>query len=266
MSLKDNLLRPEFSRDREELLNYRLLYEIKKHGLASGVDYELFPPVIDKNGYDLLIKHGRNMKAFQLKTVAKSAKTSYWNINKKFLRPDNLRDGSLILSNFSADLAGLGGGVIIMEYDFDTNSELKLEYYYFDYQILYFFQKGLFRWSINNASYCELVTSIFEEGKKPFKLQKSLLYKTNGIRDLLTISRIEPLNCDLTKENTETWTFGILNFGTGIQSMTIHRNGLQRQLEIYDTSLIRKKMIVGDRVFESSNKTNAHQKNKQILI
>lgn len=249
MSLKDNLLKPEFSRDREELINYKFLYELKKHGLTSGVDYELFPPVIDKNGYDLIIKHGRNLKAFQLKTVAKTAKTKSWEINKKFLRPDSLRDGSIIVSNFSADLAGLGGGVIVIEYEIDENSELKFDYYYFDYQILYFFQQRLFNWAIKNQTYYDVVTSLFEENRNPFMLKRSLLYKTTGIKDLLTISRIEPVKFDLTRENTEAWTFNIINSGLGIVSIDIKRNNRVRNLEIRRLKAIVGYWSVGDRIF-----------------
>lgn len=254
MSLKNNLLRPEFSRDREELINYRLFYEIKKHGLSSGVDYELFPPIIDKNGYDLLVKHGRNLKAFQIKTVAKTSKTSWWAINKRFIKPDNLPDGGLIIGNFSADLAGLGGGVIVVEYDLDSESELKLEYYYFDYQTLYFFQKGLFKWRLKGESYYDIVANLFSEDTQVFKLKKSLLYHTNGIKDLLTISRIEPLNYDLTRENTEAWTFGITNSTTNTKNVQIEINGRGRVLNIYDTGLVRKELTVGDRTFKGINK------------
>lgn len=251
MSLRENLLKPEFSRDREELINYRLFYEIKKHGLASGVDYELFPPVIDKNGYDLLIKHGRNVKAFQIKTVAKTAKTSWWAINKKFLRPDNLRDGGLIINDFKAGLDGLGGGVIVVEYEVDDNEELKLEYYYFDYQILYFFQKGLFKWRIKNGSYSDVVASLFDETSKVFKLNRGLLYKTEGIKDLLTISRIEPLNKSLTKENSEAWTFNIINYHTITKTVPVKLNGKVYMLDVADVGEIRKKIIIGDRVIEA---------------
>ena len=256
MSLKDNLLKPEFSRDREELINYRLFYEIKKHGLASGVDYELFPPIIDKNGYDLLVKHGRNIKAFQIKTVAKTSKTSHWAINKKFLRPDNLKDGGLLLSNFSAGLDGLGGGVIVIEYDVDANSELKLEYYYFDYQVLYFFQKRIFKWGIKTKSYSGVVADLFNDSPKRFKLQKSLLYKTDGIKDLLTISRLEPLKDSLTKENIGAWTFPITNISTkaNIIKEAVEVEGSLVTLEVYDSNWIRKEIIIGERTIKTVNK------------
>lgn len=248
MSLKENLLKPEFSRDREELINYRLFYEIKKHGLASGVDYELFPPIIDKNGYDLLVKHGRNLKAFQIKTVAKTAKTGWWGINKKFLRPNNLRDGGMILSNFTANMAGLGGGVIVVEYEVDENSELNLEYYYFDFQILYFFQKRLFKWKLKKENYYEVAASLMDDEGSVFRLKRSLLYKTNGIKDLLTISRVEPIIEDLTRENTDAWTFNIINNAIDSINIEINSNGTTKMLNLYSMG-IRECLRVGDRKF-----------------
>lgn len=203
--LAKNLKNPFFSKDREELMNYGLLYNLKKEGLLQNIDFELLEPVIDKNGYDLLIKYKDFMKTFQIKCSEKGS-TKRWKINKKFFRPRQLRELSQIVQNSSANFTGQGGGVILIEYEVRTNSIIPT-YYYCDYSTLVFYRQKRRKWRSKRSSYQNFIAEIHEDKKSIFYLSKSHFIKCPTPLDLLFLSRALPINDTLNANNPNDWLF-----------------------------------------------------------
>lgn len=204
MTLADILKNPYFLKDREELFNYQLFYEFKKVGLENKIDLELLEPIIDKNGYDLLIKYRNSSKAIQLKCAERNG-TSRWKINKQFFRPISLLEANTILPEGNASHIGLGGGVTLIEYFINGNNTVEVKYYYTDFVCISFFLRRLRDWPLQE-SFTDFIQSIFDDKneKRKFYLPKSLFFEVS-IEQLLFLSRILP-QTDSSK-NTDSWFF-----------------------------------------------------------
>lgn len=201
MSLAKILKNPFFLKDREELLNYQLYYEIKKIGLENNVDFELLEPIIDKNGYDLLIKFRNFSKPIQIKCAERNG-TQSWKINKHFFRPSTLKDAATILNIYNAGHIGLGGGVIIIEYFVNDNGEVDIKYFYSDFVYLSFYQRNVRPWLLQ-SNYVDYISNIFDDSERKFNLPKSL-FKEITIEQFLYLARIFPTTQNLS--NVDLWT------------------------------------------------------------
>lgn len=202
MSLAEILKNPFFLKDREELLNYQLYYEIKKVGLESKIDFELLEPIIDKNGYDLLVKFRNVSKAIQLKCAERDG-TSSWDINKYFFRPTSLKEADTILNPGNAAHIGLGGGIIVIEYFVKEDNEVEIKYFYTDFVCISFFLRNLREWPLN-MNFPDFITKIFDDKKRKFALPKSLFFEVT-IEQFLYLSRLLPMSNSL--QNTNSWFF-----------------------------------------------------------
>jgi hypothetical protein len=238
--LAKNLKNPFFSKDREELMNYGLLYSIKKAGLLQNIDFELLEPVIDKNGYDLLIKYKDFMKTFQIKCTEKGA-TKSWKINKRFFRPRTLRESSQIISNNKADFTGLGGGVILIEYSATENS-IKPSYYYCDYSTLVFYRQKRRRWKSRRRTYHDFIAGIHNDSKSFFSLSKSHFIKCSTTLDLLLLSRVLPINETLNENGLHDWLSEYMPqdqeraIEKTFTTKSIECSGISMDIDIFDTT------------------------------
>lgn len=184
------------------MLNYQLFFEIKKVGLENDVDFELLEPVIDKNGYDILIKHHKFCKPIQLKCAERNG-TQSWKINKRFFRPADLIEAKTVIFNPNASHIGLGGGVILIEYFVNEDNNFEIKYFYSDFVYLSFFQRSVKSWNLQ-SNYCDFISGIFDDTKRKISLPKSLFVEVS-IQELLYLSRILPVSNDL--NNLNTWLF-----------------------------------------------------------
>lgn len=204
MNLAEIVKNPYYLKDREELFNYQLFYEIKKKGLENKIDFELLEPIIDKNGYDLLIKYRNNSKAIQLKCAERDGASS-WKINRNFFKPNSLREASTIITDANASHIGLGGGIILIEYYITDQNDVNIKYYYTDFVCISFFLRQRRDWTLQK-SFPEFIKSIYDESdeKRKFSIPKSLFFEVN-IEQMLYLSRILPQTDSL--KNTDTWFF-----------------------------------------------------------
>ncbi|GGG38692.1 hypothetical protein GCM10011344_44510 [Dokdonia pacifica] len=204
MNLSEIVKNPYYLKDREELFNYQLFYEIKKTGLENKIDFELLEPIIDKNGYDLLIKYRNHSKAIQLKSAERNG-TSSWKINKKFFKPITLLEASTIIPNSNASHIGLGGGIILIEYFITVENKVEIKYYYTDFVCISFFLRKRKEWPLQK-SLPEFIKDIYEEGngKHKFSIPKSLFFEVN-IEQMLYLARILPVTDSL--KNPGSWFF-----------------------------------------------------------
>lgn len=118
----------------EELLNYRLLFDMKL--AAARNDYHLltYYSDVDHDGFDVIFDDRIMVRKVQLKTFAKASRTSQWQIHRAVLRPTH--DTWLALGFFHPGLirhtdVGVEGGVVLIEYD-PNNNDLPVTYYYTD--------------------------------------------------------------------------------------------------------------------------------------
>ena len=208
MNLSEIIKNPYYLKDREELFNYQLFYEIKKKGLENKIDFELLEPIIDKNGYDLLIKYRNNSKAIQLKCAERNG-TSNWKINKKFFKPLTLLEAGTIIPNANASHIGLGGGIILIEYFITDKDKVEIKYYYTDFVCISFFLRKRKEWPLQK-SFPEFIKDIYEEGnsKRKFSIPKSLFFEVN-IEQMLYLARILPVTESL--KNPGSWFFSYPN-------------------------------------------------------
>lgn len=204
MKLEETLNNPFFSKDREELLNYRLFYHLKLEGLKNGYDFELLEPVIDKNGYDLLLKYHNYTKAFQIKSKSKTGAKG-WKINKNFLRPSILQEGEKIISDFKAEFCGLSGGIILLDFKSNNDVKINLSIEYFDVGCLVKYLKGELNWKINKRSYKNFVKELFDDSSNLIYIPKSLFIKLKNINELLDLSRVYPIEKTPNLNNRQTW-------------------------------------------------------------
>lgn len=204
MNLAEIVKNPYYLKDREELFNYQLFFEIKKKGLENKIDFELLEPIIDKNGYDLLIKYRNSNKAIQLKCAERDG-TSSWKINRKFFKPISLLEANTIIPESNASHIGLGGGVILIEYYITEQDNVKIRYFYTDFVCISFFLRKRKEWKLQK-SFPEFIKTIFDESdaEGKFSIPKSLFFEVT-IEQMLYLSRILPQTDSL--KNTNTWFY-----------------------------------------------------------
>ena len=123
---------------REELLNYRLLFDMKL--AAANHDYHLqtYYSDVDHDGFDIIFDDRHTVRKVQLKTVSHSATTKSWEIHRSVLRPT--RDNWERLGFFHKGPAhetecGVEGGVILMRFD-GSNPALPVAYEYTDIYVI----------------------------------------------------------------------------------------------------------------------------------
>jgi hypothetical protein len=201
--LKENLSHPRFSKDKEEIFNFKLFYDLKICCLKQGIDLEISQPAIDNKGYDLILSYyheNRNrLKRFQLKTVEMDSTTKIWQINKKFFRPSEIQDASVILRNANIEYCGNDGGVILIEYKADEEKILHAKYYYTDFLVTTLFHRGLIK-SRNNM--VEFYRKLFDDSDQKIDINKSYFLEVN-IEELLTLSRFYPYGV----KGMDSWVF-----------------------------------------------------------
>jgi hypothetical protein len=123
---------------REELLNYKLLFDIKL--AAARHDYHLLTYFcdVDHDGFDIIFDDHYTVRKVQLKTVETNATTQSWPIHRSILRP--IRENWERLGFFHKGMAyltdcGVEGGVILMEFD-ANKPECPVSYFYTDIYII----------------------------------------------------------------------------------------------------------------------------------
>jgi len=125
----------------ESLFFDRLSYDLKLSAVKAEIELAIFRPEVDIRGYDVIIDDADWQRPFQLKTVAKSSGTKSWKINKRLLRPTHLFAEKLGFEH-SPTGVGLGGGVILTEFDIDKKGG-KFRYFYTDIFIVLAFYEHL---------------------------------------------------------------------------------------------------------------------------
>lgn len=126
---------------REELINNKLLYDIKRAAALRGYHLKTYPARVDIEGFDLIIDDDDLLRKIQIKTTL-DATTKSWEIHRIMLRPNH---------SVFADYQFYGGvgcpknhsGVLLLNVLVDAKNEIRLEYYYTDINILLALEIGV---------------------------------------------------------------------------------------------------------------------------
>lgn len=133
MPANEFLNAPAHSHAKEELFNYRLLYDMKLAAADRGYHLLTYYSDVDHDGFDIIFDDRDTLKKVQLKTVRRGAATNSWDIHKHLLRP-TLRNWEVFGYDFVAS-PGVEGGVVLMEYEVGAQSTA-VDYYYTDLYVI----------------------------------------------------------------------------------------------------------------------------------
>lgn len=150
MGLNRFLSQSEQSHAREEILNNRLLFDLKLAAGSCGYHLQNYYSDVDHDGFDLILDDGVNIRKIQMKSVGSNATTSKWEINRGLLRPaaSNLESLGFQLKSPHFDGGrvcwGAEGGVILITYEVDKNNVV-VEYRYTDIYIITAISLGILK-------------------------------------------------------------------------------------------------------------------------
>jgi hypothetical protein len=129
---------PEFSTEREKMMEHWICYKIYEACFARSIRPLIYTTEYDRGGFDLAVGIGTTIREFQLKVLAHRGKTPGWDISYSLLWPkiDDL-EAYGILPEGNAH-AGRMGGVIMMEVSTDARHLTDVDLYYCDIGVLAF--------------------------------------------------------------------------------------------------------------------------------
>lgn len=192
INLDDYLKLSKNSVFKEKLVNYKFFFEVKLASARQQNDIRIYVPEIDKDGYDVVLDDGDNIKPFQLKATNNSSKTSKWEVQKNLLRPNPL-NCELLGYEQSPEGEGTEGGFILVSIVVTADDIERFDYYYTDAYIIKAFELGLLRY--NNKTYEEKIKQLIAQlhsGSRREKviLNKSKLVKVKSVDNLLALSNV----------------------------------------------------------------------------
>lgn len=138
MSLAEYICLDANSHAREELLNYRLLFDMKLAAASHGYHLLTYHSSVDHDGFDIIFDDHHTVRKVQIKTVSHDVTTQSWQIHRSILRPNrNNWDHLGLYHTGAADDTdcGVEGGVILMEFD-PTHPDLPVTYFYTDIYVI----------------------------------------------------------------------------------------------------------------------------------
>lgn len=146
MPLHEFLKEPTNLHAREELFNYRLLFDLKTAAAAHGYHLLTYYSDVDHDRFDVIFDDRDLLRKVQLKTAVKES-TQSWEIHQGILRPtlfDWEELGFCILGPIAECPAGVGGGVVLMEYEV-KGSAIEVIYSFTDIFVISAISLGLLK-------------------------------------------------------------------------------------------------------------------------
>lgn len=150
MKLESFLKNSSQSHAREEILNHKLLFDLK---IAAGeCNYHLrnYYSDVDHDGFDVVLDDGITLRKVQLKSVGSKARAAKWDIHRGLLRPaaNNLEAFGFQYKSTQFDGGkicwGAEGGVVLIVYGVD-GSNISVRYFYTDIYIVSAISLGVLR-------------------------------------------------------------------------------------------------------------------------
>lgn len=115
MTSLDSFLRAEKnSKSREFLLTSRVIHDLMVAAATRDYDLLVYAPIVDSDGFDLILDDRDRFLPLQLKSVISGGKATEWAIHRKLLRPE-LHETEWFGFPSSPCGEGRGGGVLLIE-------------------------------------------------------------------------------------------------------------------------------------------------------
>lgn len=175
---------------REAILKHRLIYDLKIAAALREYDLRVFEPDIDRDGYDLILDDGDDIRKLQVKSVFES-ETKKWAIRKRLLcLPRHLIEKFSFFP--SPETEGYGGGFILIDAK-SHNNDISVDYWYTDFYMIFAMRQGLVKKSSDGPSNKQIdnfVNELFsntETRNTKIDIGKSFLVKLKGKEELLAL-------------------------------------------------------------------------------
>lgn len=198
MDLKKFLRESNQSHAREEILNHKLLFDLKLAAGACGYHLQNYYSDVDHEGFDLILDDGMNLRKIQLKSVGRDATTAKWNINRGLLRPmaNNLEALGFQYKSPQFDDGricwGAEGGVILIDYDVQDGN-VNVTYRFTDIYVIPAISLGILKRPAGTVKGADDLRKSLPEGKPNEKLEvnKGLFIEAFTPGNLLSLVGME---------------------------------------------------------------------------
>ncbi len=164
-------------------MEHWLLFHIYEAFFAEHQHPLIYTTEYDRGGFDIAIGVNAHIREFQLKVVAKNAKTRSWEVHRSLIRPtiDHLGPYGFLAEGFAA---GREGGVILMVVDARPSRIEQVQLHYCDINTLaYRFISGRSDETPNGPILTGLQRDPFES--KPLKLRRTHFLHMHSVATLL---------------------------------------------------------------------------------
>ena len=180
---------------REEILNYRLLFDAKLAAAKHGYNLLTYYCDVDHDGFDIIFDDRYTVRKVQLKTVGKGTPTGSWMIHRSVLRPTrhNWEDfGFLYTDTADSTDFGVEGGVVLMEYDAAT-PDFPVTYFYTDIFIITAIALGHLHTHASTTQAAKDLRTGLPTGKLTEKISvaKGLFVEANSASNLLALLSLQ---------------------------------------------------------------------------
>jgi hypothetical protein len=150
MTLTKFLVESTQSHAREEILNHKLLFDLKVAAGTCGYHLQNYSSDVDHEGFDVVLDDGVNLRKMQVKSVGRYAKTAKWDIHRGLLLPavNNLEPLGFQYKSLQSEEErpcwGADGGVILIVYEV-KGGEIEVAYRYTDVYIISAISLGILK-------------------------------------------------------------------------------------------------------------------------
>jgi len=174
---------------REQLLNYKLFYDLQ---LAAAYDQEalkIYQPAVDNQGCDIVIEDNLDFsRKIQLKSKVES-KTKEWKIHRSILLPGMLQADDF---GFDATICPTNPGAFIIidvsRPKKENSDELSISYWYTDFNIISLIADGIFKSKESTKKEAiKTINLLMTTKNKQIVIKKSLMVKVQKPSSLLDL-------------------------------------------------------------------------------
>lgn len=127
---------------REEVVNLRLFYELKRAAAERNYHLKIFEANVDFEGFDIIIDDNKLTGKYQIKTMWHS-KAYKWAIHRNMLFP-TYKDGERMRVGDGVVCSNVEKGVILLDVEEDTD-DIKLKYFFTNFYIIKAISHGLIK-------------------------------------------------------------------------------------------------------------------------
>ncbi|MFT5779997.1 MAG: hypothetical protein ACI837_002958 [Crocinitomicaceae bacterium] len=173
---------------REELINLRLFYELKRAAAEREYHLKIFDTNVDFEGFDIIIDDNRLTGKYQIKTTWNS-KVTKWKIHRNMLFPTS-REGEKMRVGDGLVCSNVEKGIILLNVQ-EIDKEIKLDYFFTNFYIIKAISHGLIKrrkptYKLANSKMNELLGKNGRPNEK-IKINKGLFVNLKDAMSLLAI-------------------------------------------------------------------------------